>query len=136
MNLAILLVTHTGLGLAIQQTVEEIMGEPPLPVICIEPGPNESIEQAKTRAILTAQQIKAEHDGLLILTDAYGATPCNIAVAVGQTEDAPVIAGLNLPMMLRIMSYPSLGPEKLAAKALSTAEDGITVAHAQHTSVR
>lgn len=135
MNVAILLITHQGLGAAMRQTVEEIMGEPPLPMACIEPGLDESIETARERALDTAEQLSSGYDGVLILTDAYGATPCNIAVAVGKQQHAPVVTGLNLPMLLRIMSYPSLSPHSLAAKALSTAEDGIALATPQHVPV-
>ncbi|MRH78633.1 PTS fructose transporter subunit IIA [Spiribacter sp. C176] len=135
MNVAILLITHQGLGAAMRQTVEEIMGDPPLSMACIEPGLNESVGRARQRALETADQLSAEYDGVLILTDAYGATPCNIAVAVGEQQQAPVVTGLNLPMLLRVMSYPSLSPHSLAAKALSIAEDGITLATPQHAPV-
>ena len=135
MNVAILLITHKGVGAAMRQTVEEIMGEPPLSMACIEPGLNESVETAHERALTTADKLSSGYDGVLILTDAYGATPCNIAVAVGKQQQAPVVTGLNLPMLLRVMSYPSLNPHSLAAKALSTAEDGITLATCQHAPV-
>lgn len=135
MNVLVLLITHQGLGAAMRETVTEIMGDPPLAMACIEPAIEESAEAARQRAIKTTQQIASQYDGLLILTDAYGATPSNIAVSVGQHQQAPVIAGLNLPMLLRVMSYPSLSPNHLAAKALSTAEDGITLATPHYAAI-
>ena len=64
-------------------------------------------------------------DGVLILTDMYGSTPGNIACALGQNNRVAVVAGLNLPMLVRVLNYPQLDLHTLAEKAESGGRIGI-----------
>ena len=66
-------------------------------------------------------------DGILVLTDIFGSTPSNICNNLRKnTElDIHVIAGLNLPMLIRALNYPKLNLPDLVDKALSGAHDGI-----------
>lgn len=68
-----------------------------------------------------------EGDGILVLTDIFGSTPSNICNNLRDNSniDIYVIAGLNLPMLIRAMNYPKLKLNKLVDKALSGAHDGI-----------
>ena len=127
MKPSVLLITHTGIGAALRETAEEILGQRPMPIAELAPEPNESVASIQGRA--EAALASLDHgEGVLILTDAYGATPSNMAVALGAHYGYPVIAGLNLPMLLRVMNYPHLSVERLVDKALSAARDGILMA--------
>ena len=65
-------------------------------------------------------------DGVIVLTDMFGSTPSNIATALKRdNEHVTVIAGVNLPMLVRLMNYPRLGMVQLKDKALSGGREGI-----------
>lgn len=130
MSVGVLLVTHPGVGDALLTTAESILGELPLGTATISPTEDETIEAMHQRADLLMQQID-DGNGILILTDAYGATPGNLAVALGQMHDYPVITGLNLPMLLRVMNYPCLPVATLAEKAIQAAQESILEATAR-----
>jgi PTS system ascorbate-specific IIA component len=62
--------------------------------------------------------------GVLILTDIYGATPSNIACS-STSDTVEIVAGLNLPMLIRVMNYPGLSLAELKQKAVSGGKEGI-----------
>ena len=67
----------------------------------------------------------ATDSGLLILTDSYGSTPCNIANDFLDTGNSILISGLNLPMLIRIMNYRSLPLDELKDVAVEGGKHGI-----------
>jgi PTS system ascorbate-specific IIA component len=66
-------------------------------------------------------------DGVLILTDIYGATPSNIANRLSTEENTLVVSGLNLAMLLRVFNYPQLKLSHLAEKAVDGGQQGIRI---------
>ena len=72
-------------------------------------------------------------DGVLVLTDVYGATPSNIACRLSDFRRVRVVAGVNLPMLLRVLNYPDLQLDELAAKAISGGQDGVLTCAPQDT---
>ncbi|TPW17146.1 MAG: PTS system ascorbate-specific IIA component [Halothiobacillaceae bacterium] len=60
-----------------------------------------------------------------MLTDIYGSTPSNIASALLTDTHMRAVAGLNLPMLIKVFNYPRLGIEALAQKAAEGGRDGI-----------
>lgn len=67
--------------------------------------------------------------GILILTDMFGSTPSNIACAVSDRNDIRIVSGLNLPMLIRVLNYPSLSLEELELKAISGGQEGVVRCH-------
>jgi PTS system ascorbate-specific IIA component len=63
--------------------------------------------------------------GVLVLTDLYGATPCNIAARLLANPKIRVVSGMNLPMLIRVLNYPDLSLDALADKAVSGGRDGV-----------
>ena len=63
--------------------------------------------------------------GVLVLTDLYGATPCNIASSLLKHPDVRLISGVNLAMVLRILNYSTLSLDEMAAKAIEGGKDGV-----------
>ena len=65
-------------------------------------------------------------DGVLVLTDLYGASPANLAAKVARLG-TPVrrVSGLNLPMLLRVMNYAELPLDELPAIAAAGARNGV-----------
>jgi PTS system ascorbate-specific IIA component len=66
-----------------------------------------------------------EGDGVLILSDIYGATPCNIVSKLVKQNSVEGIAGVNLPMLVRALTYRNGDLAKLAEKALSGGQEGV-----------
>jgi PTS system ascorbate-specific IIA component len=66
-----------------------------------------------------------EGDGVLILSDIYGATPCNIVSKLVKQNSVEGIAGVNLPMLVRALTYRNGNLTKLAEKALSGGQEGV-----------
>jgi len=64
---------------------------------------------------------------VLILTDAYGSTPSNIANRLAAIVTSKVIAGVNLPMLLRVFNYPEKSLEELSTTAFDGGKDGIII---------
>lgn len=64
-------------------------------------------------------------DGVLILTDLCGATPSNIATRLVRQHRVMVVAGLNMPMLMRILNYPHLSLEEMADRAVDGGRQGI-----------
>jgi len=122
-SVALLLVTHGDVGKHIHDAAVSIIGSSPLRVqflsVTVESQPEKMVQSAQEliRALDTG-------DGVLILTDMYGSTPSNIACAL-QDHKVEVVAGLNLPMLVRILNYPNLPLHRLADKAVSGGKEGV-----------
>lgn len=66
-----------------------------------------------------------EGEGVLIMTDIFGATPANVALKLLVPGRIEGVAGLNLPMLLRALTYRDKGMPTLIAKAVSGGRDGV-----------
>ena len=64
-------------------------------------------------------------DGVLVLTDVWGATPANLAVKLLEAGKTEGLAGVNLPMLLRAITYREKGWDTLLARATTGARDGV-----------
>jgi PTS system mannose-specific IIA component len=64
-------------------------------------------------------------DGVLIFSDIYGATPCNLAGKLQIPGRIELIAGVNLPMLVRAFTYRAKGMETMITKAVSGGRDGV-----------
>jgi PTS system mannose-specific IIA component len=64
-------------------------------------------------------------DGVLVFSDIYGATPCNLASKLLQTGRVEVVAGVNLPMLVRAFTYRAKGMDTMIKKAISGGCDGV-----------
>ncbi len=64
-------------------------------------------------------------DGVLIMTDIFGATPANIAMKMLKRGEIEGVSGVNLPMLLRALTYRDKGMETLVTKAIAGGRDGV-----------
>ncbi len=98
----ILLVTHNGLGDSFVDCVRHVLGVVPsnLKVLSVLAGEDPQLKLAEGQALI--KQLDCG-DGVLILADVFGATPCNIACQLCRAERVIGVAGLNLPMLLRVV---------------------------------
>jgi mannose PTS system EIIA component len=124
-SVGILLVTHRPLAGNLLRIAAEILGQPPLGVACCEVINDTPPDAILTRCRHLAATID-QGEGVLVLTDLYGATPDNVARALADSSArARVVSGLNLPMLLRTLNYATLDLDGLAEKALSGGRDGV-----------
>ena len=126
MSVGVLLVTHGRLGHYLLGTMADMIGPLPLPADVLEvrrvQDPNVLLRQgARTIARLDQGQ------GVLILTDAFGSTPSNIASHLHTEGRTVVVAGVNLPMLVRIFNYPALDLAGMAAAAVEGGQRGVMV---------
>jgi mannose PTS system EIIA component len=124
MSVGLLLITHEGIASNLLSTAKNMLGICPLATRALEvpldTSPEEMISQA---------QIYIEHldqgNGVLILTDLYGSTPSNVGSKLLVNSGLKLVAGLNLPMLVRLLNYPQLDLDEMTEKALTGGKDGI-----------
>lgn len=126
MTTGLLLITHDQIGNAMIDSATNMLGMCPmaLEMVSVTTGcrPDAMMEMA-----LAAIDRLDQGSGVLVLTDMYGSTPSNIANRLVGLDRVRVVAGLNLPMLVRVLNYPRLDLEELAQKAVSGGRDGIFV---------
>ena len=121
MTIGILIMTHPGVGSSLLHTATRILGQCPLRTKCLEVPIGSEIETLFEQAAEYLVSLD-EGEGVLVLSDLFGATPSNLACRLTDTGRARVVAGLNLPMLLRVFNYPG---DRLADLAEKAAKGGI-----------
>lgn len=119
----IILVTHDGLGETLRHQAEMILGHP-IDVMTVAISPAADPEAAFDE-VQTAVAVGSDTDGALVLTDLPGATPHNVAVRAAEKRQAPVVSGLNLPMLLKVVNHAAKHPERLAELAREGGVQGV-----------
>lgn len=98
--IGLVLVTHGRLASEFIVAMEHVVGpQDKVAAICI--GPDDDMEERRGQI---AQAIKAVDDGtgVIVLTDLFGGTPSNLAISLMKSDKIEVIAGVNLPMLIRL----------------------------------
>ncbi|NBB92126.1 MAG: hypothetical protein GVY32_03035 [Gammaproteobacteria bacterium] len=120
----IILVTHDGLGEAIRHQAENILGQP-VAVVTVAVSYKADVEETLV-ALRTALAAGADPGGALVLTDLPGATPHNLAARAASEQSVPVVSGLNLPMLLKVVNHAGRPPGELAELAAVGGTQGIS----------
>jgi PTS system mannose-specific IIA component len=116
--IGIVLVTHGRLAAEFLSALEHVVGEQDgIATVCI--GPDDDMEQRR-RDILDAVEKTNAGSGVVLLTDMFGGTPSNLAISIMNRADVEVIAGINLPMLIKLASVRS---DQSLAEAVATAQD-------------
>ena len=98
--IGIILVTHGRLAEHFIDAMEHVVGaQEQIAAICI--GPNDDMEQRRAEIAAAIEQVDSGK-GAIILTDLFGGTPSNLAISLLETGRIEVIAGINLPMLIRL----------------------------------
>jgi PTS system mannose-specific IIA component len=98
--IGLVLVTHGRLAVEFRAALEHVMG-PQQQLEAITIGPDDDVEQRR-RDIINAVQNVDSGDGVAILTDMFGGTPSNLAISVMGRPHVEVLAGINLPMLIKL----------------------------------
>ena len=124
MAVAVLLVTHGQHGAHLVDTVTEMVGSTPLPIGVVDIHREQDPDDMVKKAVSLAKELDQD-DGILMITDAFGSTPSNIAMRAAEACGARVVAGLNLPMLVRIYNYPDLELEAMTQGVVKGGRQGI-----------
>lgn len=100
--IGLVLVTHGALASQFVAAMEHVVGaQAQVSAICI--GPDDDMEQRR-KDILAAVASVDSGEGVILLTDMFGGTPSNLAISVLDKAKVEVIAGVNLPMLIKLAS--------------------------------
>ncbi|MCD6074582.1 MAG: Phosphotransferase system, mannose/fructose-specific component [Rhodospirillales bacterium] len=100
--IGMVLVTHGRLAAELVNALEHVVGpQANVASICI--APDDDMEQRR-RDILDAVETTDTGEGVILLTDMFGGTPSNLAISVMDRAKVEVIAGINLPMLVKLAS--------------------------------
>ncbi|MDO9226754.1 MAG: PTS fructose transporter subunit IIA [Pseudomonadota bacterium] len=120
----LLIVAHGNLGDSLIQCAGHVLGQRPERLESLDLSssdePGEMLERARAQ-IARLDQGK----GVLILTDVYGATPCNTVCQLITHEHVEAVAGVNLPMLLKALNYRNETLALLVRKAVQGGQGGI-----------
>jgi len=118
--IGLVLVTHGALARAFVAALEHVVGpQRNVATVCIEA---EDDMEARRREILDAVHTVNEGQGVVLMTDMFGGTPSNLAISVMNETDVEVVAGVNLPMLIKFASLR--GDASLAALVAAIQEAG------------
>jgi len=116
--IGLVLVTHGQLAQEFVHALEHIVG-PQKQVASVSIGPEDDMEERR-REILAAVSEVDKGDGVVLLTDMFGGTPSNLAISIMDKAKVEVIAGVNLPMLIKLASVRRGTP---LAEAVAQAQD-------------
>jgi len=100
--IGLVLVTHGRLAEEFKAALEHVVG-PQEQVETISIGPDDDMEQRR-QDILAAVEAANTGKGVVLLTDMFGGTPSNLAISVMDSKSVEVVAGVNLPMLIKLAS--------------------------------
>jgi PTS system mannose-specific IIA component len=116
--IGLVLVTHGRLAEELILVLEHVVG-PQTNVACVCIGPDDDMEIRRNEILESA--IKADvGEGAILLTDMFGGTPSNLAISVMDKANIEVIAGINLPMLIKLASVRE---KETLAQAIVSAQD-------------
>jgi PTS system ascorbate-specific IIA component len=122
--IGILLVSHGAFGESLIHCASHVLGKRPLYVrqlgVTVHDDPDEILPTAEDLIRFLDQG-----QGVLVMTDIYGATPSNIAMRLLKPGRVEGIAGVNLPMLIRALTYRDEPLEAVVAKAISGGSEGV-----------
>ena len=117
MTIGILLIAHAPLASALRECVLHVYPDAASEVLALDVPANESTEATRIAAVALLAQLHTSE--ALVLTDVFGATPCNVAQKVVDGLHSKLVAGVNLPMLLRTVNYRHEPLDMLVARALA-----------------
>ena len=117
--IGLVLITHGRLAEEFVAAAEHVVG-PQGQIACVCIGPDDALDVRKTEILDKAAGVNTG-DGVILLTDMFGGTPSNLAIAAMEHTGAEVIAGLNLPMLIKLASVRDRLPLNEAVQAAQEA---------------
>ena len=125
--IGLVIVTHGRLAQEFVYAMEHVVGpQAAVEAICI--GPEDDMERRRQDILAACSRVE-NGSGVVLLTDMFGGTPSNLAISVMEQTHAEVIAGLNLPMLIKLASVRGREPlQECVAHAQEAGRKYISVA--------
>ena len=117
--IGIVLVTHGKLADEFRDALVHVVG-PQKQIATIDMGANDDMEQRREDIVEAVQQVE-DGSGVIILTDMFGGTPSNLAISIMEPGRVEVLAGINLPMLIKLASVRADSDIKEAIEAAKVA---------------
>ena len=103
--IGIVIVTHGNLGAELLKVLEQVVGhQEKIEVVSI--GPEDDMEETRLNILKSVNDVNCGK-GAIVLTDMFGGTPSNLAISIMESSKVDVIAGVNLPMLVKLTSVRS-----------------------------
>ena len=119
----LIIIAHAPLATALKSVAEHAFPGCDCPLEALDVLPDMSADDTEARARALLERVR--NPDALIFTDAFGATPCNVAQRLADGAHVKVIAGVNVPMLWRCICYATESLDTLVARALSGATQGV-----------
>jgi PTS system mannose-specific IIA component len=117
-KIGIVLVTHGNLAIELVKVMEHVVG-PQDQLATVSIGPDDDMEKRR-EDILNSVQSVDRGLGVIILTDMFGGTPSNLAISIMEQAKIDIVAGVNLPMLIKLASVRS---SETMSEAVTQARD-------------
>ena len=119
----LMIIAHAPLASALKAVAEHTFPDCARTLEVLDVASDMAIEDVEARAREMLERVRTPE--ALIFTDVFGATPCNVAQRLGDGVQVRVIAGVNVPMLWRSLSYASEPLEAVVMRAMAGATQGV-----------
>lgn len=119
----ILIIAHAPLASALKACATHSFPDCAASVEALDVPPDQPVEETEAQARVLLARV--QRPDALIITDVFGATPCNVAQRLADGVHVKVVAGANVPMLWRSLCYRHEPIETLAARAVAGAAQGV-----------
>lgn len=120
----ILIVSHGTFGEALIRCASHVLGARPERVAEVSVMVNDDPDEVLQKARKLARELD-EGDGVLVLADICGGTPCNVATRLLESGRIEGLSGVSLPMLIRALTYRNEPLESVLSKAMSGGLEGV-----------
>jgi mannose PTS system EIIA component len=122
--IGVLIIAHGGLGENLIQCINHVLGKRPPQLQSLAVGTDDDPSDLLPLAQKLVDEINTG-EGVLILSDMYGASPCNLVAKLVSPNQIEGVAGVNLPMLVRVLNYRDKPIKTCVEKAISGGRDGV-----------
>ena len=120
----IVLINHGFLGQTLIDCAKHVIGDPLKNITAVGINGNGSIEAMTEKAAEAISNVD-DGSGIIVLTDMYGGSPSNITKKLLESDNVYGISGVNLPMLIRVLTYQDRDIKTLIKKGLSGGSEGV-----------
>ncbi len=119
----LLIIAHAPLASSLKAVAEHAFPDCARQLLALDVPAHLSVEEIEAQARVMLEQVRTPE--ALILTDVFGATPCNVAQRLADGTLVKVVAGVNVPMLWRSLCYVGDSLDALVARAIAGATQGV-----------
>lgn len=122
--IGILIIAHGGLGKSLSDCAQHVLGKTPeqFRYLAVNTQDDPAELLPKARDLINTLN---SGSGVLVLSDMYGATPCNLVAKLIKAGEVAGVAGVNLPMIVRALNYRNASLAELVEKAINGGREGV-----------